>query len=301
MGSDRDQPEEKTASAVVAATLGLKVRPHDVCGLQSAYDFTADPDGKPQALEVVRCANPTVLKNGKAAARYAGSALHLAGLRRVWSIFVEDDRAPVYAKLARQLQPPLLAAEAAGLSDVFAHERWSLDRPGSRPVAAALARLRIWHAMAIDAQSADDEGLVQLVTMSSGSAALGSEPALAELEDYLRSDELADVRQKLANSQLPRRHAFVWVQRSGAFTSWRFFGRNEEFTLPKRPPCLPSEVTDVWWTTEHRGWRWSSDGWFELHPWRLAKPPEVMRATAAAARPLRDRSQVGGLSITLRS
>jgi len=104
------------------------------------------------------------------------------------------------------------------------------------------------------------------------STALGTEPGLVELEGYVHGPDVADVRKKLTSSGRPRRHAFVWVEMTGAFSSWRLFGRDDEYELPTRPPRLPDEVTDVWWISGQRGWRWSPDGWSELRPGRLQPP-----------------------------
>jgi hypothetical protein len=104
------------------------------------------------------------------------------------------------------------------------------------------------------------------------STALGTEPGLVELEGYLHGPDVADVRKKLTSSGRPRRHAFVWAEMTGAFSSWRLFGRDDEYELPTRPPRLPDEVTDVCWISGQRGWRWSPDGWSELRPGRLQPP-----------------------------
>ena len=143
MGTHRRRPEEDAARAVIKGTLGLPVELNDTCKAQSAWDFTIDPDGEPQALEVVRCVDLKSKKNAAAAHRHTGNGIRIDGLRRMWQIQINDERHPIYSQLKKKLPAPLLAAEAAGLSEVEAYDRWSIDKPTVQPIATALAQLRI--------------------------------------------------------------------------------------------------------------------------------------------------------------
>jgi hypothetical protein len=138
MGSDRHRPEEDAARAVIEATLGLAVELHDKGKAQSAWDFTIDPDGDPQALEVVQCVDPKSKKAGAAAQQHTGRGMRIDGLRRIWQVQINDERHPIYSQLKGRLAGPLLAAEAAGLSWVDARDCWSIDKPTVQPIAAAL-------------------------------------------------------------------------------------------------------------------------------------------------------------------
>ncbi|MGY1829297.1 hypothetical protein ACI8AA_02585 [Geodermatophilus sp. SYSU D01180] len=265
MSSSRNRPEEDLARTVIEQTLGLPVELNDTCGRQGAWDFTINPAGEPQALEVVRYLDPKSIRNAAASKRYMSGEVRIAGLRRVWQLYVDDNgRHPNYSRLKRQLRAPLLAAEAAGSTEIEAYDRWTLSKPIVQPIAAALAELNLVRAWALDAPSPDLEGQVWVVTGRSFSTGLGSEPGLLELEEYLSSAEIEDVRGKLASSGMARRHAFVWLHSTGAASSWRLFGKADESELPGRPPRLPDEITDVWWLSGGRGWRWSPDGWSEL-------------------------------------
>lgn len=260
------RPEEDAAQSIIETTLGLPVELNDTGKTSSAWDFTIDPSGEPQALEVVQCLDRRSKRNGAAAQQHAGEGMRIEGLRRRWTVQVDDERPPAYRELAQELQGPLLAAEAADLSTVSASDWSAFHHPQLQQIAATLNRLRIQQAYAIDARDAADAGLVSLATGFGFATALGSDPGLTELEDFLDAPDMADVRKKLKSSGLSRRHALVWVQMTGAPSSWRLFGRDEEFVLPSRPPRLPEEVTDVWWLSGHRGWRWSPQGWSELRP-----------------------------------
>jgi hypothetical protein len=272
MGSDHHRPEEDAARAVIQATLGLPVELNDTGKTPSAWDFTIDPHGEPQALEVVRCVDARSRKNGAAAERHTGEGIRIDGLHRRWTVQINDERHPIYGLLAQQLRRPLLAAEAAGLSTVQSRDWSSFHKPQIQPIAAALGQLRVEQAYAVDARTPEDEGLVSLANAFGFSIPPGTEPGLLELENFLHSPAVADVRSKVASSGLARRHAFVWVEMTGAPSSWRLFGHADEYELPVRRPRLPEEITDVWWLSGARGWRWSPEGWSELQPGRPQAP-----------------------------
>ncbi len=116
------------------------------------------------------------------------------------------------------------------------------------------------------------------VRMGAGdSTGQGWQAALHELETFLGGPATEDVRYKLAKSRFARRHAFVRVDNHSPMPAWWLF-RKMTLKLPARPPQLPPEITDVWWWTGHRGWRWSPpSGWSDLGPF-----PDGVLTTASA-------------------
>src|SRR3954466_4788961 len=84
MGAHRDRPEEDFARKVIEQTLGLPVQLHDTGKAASAWDFTIDPDGDPQAVEVVRFVDSESIKNAVAARKYMSEGVRLQGLRRIY-------------------------------------------------------------------------------------------------------------------------------------------------------------------------------------------------------------------------
>src|SRR3954467_10210516 len=110
MGSGRPRPDELEAQRIVAHVLNLPLKEHDLPGRTSAYDFTIDPNGDPQALEVVRHTDRDRVKSLQAWARYAASGLQVPGLTQRWWLTVMAPASPAFKRLDRALLEPLRAA-----------------------------------------------------------------------------------------------------------------------------------------------------------------------------------------------
>lgn len=278
MGSGQSRPEEVEAHRILAQVLGVEVQDNDLPGRTSAYDFTLDPTGDPQALEVVRHADRERVKSMRAWERYAvPQGLRVTGLSRRWWLMVLAPASPKFSRLAKALQQPLQAAEAAGCEFLQQQQRWSSRDPLVVAAASGLAELGVEQAHSLPARHPEEAGQVDIGMGAGGSTGQGWQAALGELEAFLTGPTTADVRHKLAISGLARRHAFVRVDTHSPLPAWWLFS-DETYQLPGRPPHLPPEITDVWWWTGHRGWRWSPKiGWSDLDPFPGGTPAPASR------------------------
>jgi hypothetical protein len=106
-------------------------------------------------------------------------------------------------------------------------------------------------------------GDVHVAVTQGESTATGPNVPLTHLEVWLSSDEKdpSGLRAKLAATELPERHAFIWVDLRSETGAWRWLYEDE---LPTRWPTLPDEITHVWLAST-AGRRWSPrSGWAHL-------------------------------------
>lgn len=271
MGSGRRRPEELAAAAVVRHHfLGSRIVENDLPGRDSVHDLDVWLAGSsvPIALEITRCTDIDHVKTMASWEKFVGEGFAVEGSTRTWLLVVDTNDPPRFKTFARNVSQALLVAEQHGLDEIFDHQAWDTRYRARSVVARALAACRVQHAHSLLPPTDELTGMV-LVSMATGfSSPPGYEPALQELENFLADDRTADIRAKLHNSARPERHAFVWVSMEGAPSSnWLLAG--QAFRLPARPPVLPGEITDVWWTSGHRGWLWrsASQSWEEVRAW----------------------------------
>jgi hypothetical protein len=266
MGSGRRRREEDAAKSVVEGHLpDAELRPHDLPESVRAYDFDLITESGTAALEVTQCIDRKHAKTMAAWRRLIHNGVRVEGLEQLWLLMADTRQVSEFRTFANRVREPLQAAEAGGLTEVYDHQFADLNR-FVRAAAQGLRQLGVWSASAMPPADASQQGLIHLTLGDGFSAGPGTEPALQEMESFLAADDTADVREKLQRSGHPRKHAFAWAEMSRAPVSYWMFG-GERFRLPDRPPNLPPEITDVWWTSRRRGWYWSAiDGWSALGP-----------------------------------
>ncbi len=221
-------------------------------------DYEMTDNSKPAGvLEVGRNTDAIATANTAAWQRWAARPHVLPGLR--WSWLLACDLQQARFKQIFDLALPILAElENAGIQEAgrFSADSW---RPGS--FGGRLLAIGVQSARVMDQHR---PGYVATTSGSSAWASPGPQAVVEELEEWLQSNEPdpAGLRRKLSNTNLPHRHAFVWVDLR---SPWAASGALNEDPLPSGDPRLPSPITGVWVASSTAGWKWSvGSGWSKL-------------------------------------
>jgi len=263
-----ERPNERRAVRLLEQTTGGQVTLHDTHGRSSAFDYHLDVAGEePAAVEVTTYTEQEARAAMARWERYAAQGIDLNGLQRWWTVAVT--RSTPFKELKHRLAEPLLTLEAQGVHELTPpHGPFLRGNPGLLTAAEELRKLDVQVLRSGLPHDGLAAGHVDVNVGHGATTGLGAEPPLQLLEQFLSDpDKMKDVRGKLADSGASRRHAFIWLDGSSELAAWWLLG-NSEFELPDRPPQLPQEITDVWWTAGGRGWRWDSqpNAWSELPP-----------------------------------
>ena len=244
---------------MIQQALEVPVVQHDDGSAPRMYDLAILHDGgPPAAVEVVAAADPGSIElwnllnsDGRWLAE---------GIEGGWMVVLD----PVIARarrIERELPELLTQLEKLDIREVRPHRR----RGVLDDVASDLGIVSACQG------GTDFPGsiyiTVQLAAERSGGWVADTGDALASwLGHFLNEAEQEDVRGKLASSDAPERHAFVYLP---GFTTAPFSASDllmrDRAPLPVEDPRLPDEVTHVWavstWSSGD-GFRWSpEEGW----------------------------------------
>ncbi|HEY1920509.1 MAG TPA: hypothetical protein VGH27_33490 [Streptosporangiaceae bacterium] len=113
-----------------------------------------------------------------------------------------------------------------------------------------------------------------------GSTAPGWDTYLSWIRDFLSSEQTRDVREKLAATHAPERHAFIATSLSSPGDAYFALSKATYPHLPSRDPDLPTEITHLWtWSQQlhNRCLAWlPSQGWIDVKdhtPGTATTPP----------------------------
>jgi len=252
---------EKAAARVVARYTGEKVLLIDDGSADSIPDVRIEyGDGRLGLVEVVLDMDPAWAAT-YAAVRKREFRIDGGGLACFWFVWLKPDTdlrllekklKAVLARLESDAWPVNERVEIGAVASASAAVRRGVDRLASLGVHAVSCRI-------------DPTPAIQLVPSGAGGAHEDWTAFQAELHRILHSDELSDVRRKLAQTEVAERHVFL----GGTFSSswsinyWLSHGKTD---LPPVAPRLPDELTNVWvWGYPiGRVLSWSPDrGWFD--------------------------------------
>jgi hypothetical protein len=252
---------EKGAARVVARYTGERVLLVDDGSSDSMPDVRIEyGDGRLGLVEVVLDMDPAW------AATYTGVRkrefnIDSDGLTRFWFVWLkphsnlrslDQKLVPVLARLEADTWPLNERVEVADASSASPGVRHDMDLLDSLGVHAASCR--------IDATPG-----IQLVPSGMGGAREEWAAFHDELDRILHSDELSDVRRKLASTQVAERHVFLGVTFSSSW-SMNYWLSDGKVELPPSTPRVPVELTHIWvWGTPlGRVLGWFPDrGWFD--------------------------------------
>ena len=261
-----ERPNEKDAKRIVETMLGVELDHADGNG---GVDYRSSD--KQLVLEVTR-----VTDGLKKSTRHAGRVSRDAAspdveLQNCWLVFVSDTQPGM--KTIRQVLPPLFAQlEAVGETHfdrqqaaVHAHAQGPLRDVVDMLVAAGVERAS---GHAHDGGSQHRHRVI--VSLGSGGTASGSDDSAQLLIAALA--EKTDNVAKLAESDAPERHLFVWIDDDTRFDIARPLSRVETsgptagFGVPSIPPVLDPAITHLWVVHEDSrlGWLWNGERWREL-------------------------------------
>lgn len=218
-----------------------------------------DSDKPTGVLEAGRNTDASATANAAAWQRWAAEPRVLPGLKWAWGLICDPHRAK-FKQIHKQALPILRELEAASIqcADRISSDGWRSDSFGGR-----LMAIGVLSATAFDQNR--KPGFVIATTGDSASAPLGPQAVVDELEGWLTSNDADPVglRRKLSSTQLPNRHAFVWVDLRSPWAAWLALDKDP---LPSVDPRLPSPITGVWIASGSAGWRWDADtGWSRIH------------------------------------
>lgn len=250
------RPEEDWAKALIAATLGLEVVQHDDGSADGMHDLDVyDGPARVAAVEVTAAADGQVIALWKLV-NPPGERWIEPALAGGWMITLRTD---ARAKQLRRDLPELLTTlETEGTRAI------GIDylHPGN-PLRERLEALGV---VSLDQNDTDFPGSIYLTVeldddRSGGCIADHSNAVADWVSEFLADEGRADVRDKLARSGAPQRHAFVIVPgfSEAPFAAADPLARNDSPT-PSVPPTLPAEITHVWVTStwsSRWGFRWS--------------------------------------------
>jgi hypothetical protein len=254
------RPEEQWAAEMVSAALSVPVTQHDDGTRDGMHDLDIHlPDGTMAAMEVTAAADAESIElwnlvNGKTE-RWIEPAL-----RQGWMVTLQSS---ARAKRVMSELPVVLAElEASGVSEY--RTAWT-GRGLGDPWARHLLDLGVTD---LRGGPTDYPGVIYLTIelepeRSGGMVDVESKEVPAWVTTFLASDELRDVRSKLARSGAEQRHAFVIMPgfSTAPFCVTDMLWRDDG--VPPTPPSLPPEITHVWlvgtWNIG-TGVRWSPMG-----------------------------------------
>jgi hypothetical protein len=262
---------ERLAGRVVARLTGEHVVIQDNGSSDSMPDLRIDYTDRPAGyVEVWADIDPRYAAMSAAVARRQ-HLLPAPGLGRVW--WARTSGSCRLGRLDRELLPLLAEMQTDGEVFEIVAEHEHLRRNPSPNVRRALALGIV--GLASRPVRDGEHGAVHLVPQGiSGPVNVTWQVFLDWVKDVLSSPETADVRDKLAATGAPERHAFL----GASFTSpWGVFYAlsDEHNSIPPLPPVLPEQVTHLWvinaqlperclvWFPE-RGWldaerQWATD------------------------------------------
>ncbi len=270
---------EDTARRIVETVLGVPVIQFDHNTGRSIPDLRIEFPGRlPGFVEVVSDTDRHWQQMYHHLQR-GNRELHVPGLVYDWWVG-PTPRARLDKLLARL---PDLLARLEEADETFEHRRESTTglqrRMRASRFSAEFDELGIAEIVA-GAQAKGDHGAVRfLVPGAGGPAQLDLDRVVQWCSEFLASPAIADVRDKLAATGAPQRHAFILVTMSSEWAVHHALGIGAHGVLPNRPPVLPPEITHVWllgiegadrciaWLPELGGWIDYSTG-----PWHSAQP-----------------------------
>ncbi|MFK5584155.1 hypothetical protein [Serinicoccus sp. LYQ131] len=262
--------EEKVAAATIAATLGLRVEPHDDGSRPGMHDLNIlAVGGRSAAVEVTAAADPVSIQlwklvNGR------DERWTVPSLRGGWMLQLEPTARA--KRLLKDLPAFLEELEGREITEI-PRQRRRHEGPKSLE-----GRARALGIVSGNQSSTDFPGSIYLTIEQSPERTGGVVDSTGSavprwVRDFLLDPHQSDVLGKLERSGASERHAFILVPgfSIAPFGVVDMLWRDDRSAVPTTRPHLPEPVTHVWlmafWTVGS-GLRWSPDsGWerFERH------------------------------------